>query len=263
VSILDKILAEKKLEIASKKAEVSARQLQEQSTFKPRAFVKQFLEHDKPRVIAEIKKASPSKGIICPDFEPLQIAKRYQLDGASAFSILTDEKFFQGKLEYLAEVRAANPELPILRKDFIIDPYQVSETIAAGADALLLIVSALEKPLLSELYDAALRSGLDILIEVHTAAEMETALELDLDGKKTLLGVNNRNLNNFEVSLDTTLEIFKSSKKELSTKGVSLISESGINTKEDILLLEKAGIDGFLIGESIVKDKALLAKLLG
>ena len=259
-SILDEILAEKKAEVASKKTKGSA--ALKATSFSPRGFVEKFLANSAPRVIAEIKKASPSKGIICEDFKPVDIAQRYEKDGAAAFSILTDEKYFKGHSDYLTQIREALPEVVILRKDFIIDPFQVEESKAFGADALLLIVSALEQSLLAELYAESVAAGLDVLIEVHDCKEMERALSLDLSPKRVLIGVNNRDLNSFDVSLETTKGIAEVFKKDLEELGVSLISESGINSKEDIVSLQAAGASGFLIGESIMKDEALLKKLL-
>ncbi len=194
-------------------------------------------------IISEIKKASPSKGLIQPNFHPVQIARAYEQAGASAISILTDVSFFQGSIQYLADVRAQT-SLPLLRKDFIIDRVQIDEACRAGADVILLIVAALDKQVLRELSAYAKELGLDVLIEVHSEDELEPALAAE----PSVIGVNNRNLHNFEVSLDTTLRLMN-----LIPTDIPAIAESGVKTSADAALLAAAGVDGLLIGESLMR----------
>tara|TARA_B100000579_G_C22651218_1_gene766323 strand:- start:4 stop:786 length:783 start_codon:yes stop_codon:yes gene_type:complete len=195
-------------------------------------------------IIAEIKKASPSKGLIRQDFEPIKIAEDYETNGAVSLSVLTDEPFFQGKLEYLHMVRNACA-LPILRKDFMIDPYQIYETKASGGDCILLIVAALELAQLKEFSQLADELNLDVLIEVHSEDELNTALSID----PRLLGINNRDLTTFEVDKSLAIELAKQISKD-----VIVVSESGINSREDILSSKEEGIHSFLIGESFMRE---------
>lgn len=201
-----------------------------------------------PAIIAEVKRASPSKGIICKDFDPLRIASDYIAAGATAMSVLTDEQYFQGSMEYLKLIKEQFPSIPVLQKDFIISEFQLQEARAIGADAILLIVAALEEVLLKQLFTKAIALGLDVIVEVHNHSELEKALPLFNQGvlKRALLGINNRNLHTFETSLET----FRS----LATKaqGPSLIAESGIRTAEDIRFLRQSGAQGYLIGESLL-----------
>lgn len=197
----------------------------------------------RPAVIAEIKKASPSKGLIREDFDPVDIARRYEAAGASALSVLTDQDFFQGHEDYLRAARNA-VSLPVLRKDFIIDPWQVFETRAMGADAVLLIVAALSDAQLDQLYHAAQRAGCDVLVEVHTADELARALKLNIE----LIGINNRDLHTFDTRLDTTLEL-----AEQVPGDHLVITESGIHTRDDVRLMRKNGINGFLVGEAFMR----------
>jgi len=194
-------------------------------------------------VIAEIKKASPSKGVIREDFKPQDIAISYAKHGASCLSVLTDEKYFQGHADYLKSARDAC-QLPVLRKDFMIDPYQVYEARAMGADAILLIVAALGDPMMSDLEQSAMALGLDVLVEVHNEQELERALRL----QTPLLGINNRNLRSFETMLETTLSML-----ELIPDDKIVISESGIHTTEDVERLRAADVNGFLIGEAFMR----------
>lgn len=194
-------------------------------------------------VIAEIKKASPSKGVLRADFEPADIAQTYAEHGAACLSVLTDQQFFQGRIDYLKQARASCP-LPVLRKDFIVDAYQVYESRAIGADAILLIAACLDDAQLRE-YEAIARSlDMAVLVEVHDAAELARALQL----KTPLIGVNNRNLKTFEVSLDTTLTL----RHELPADRL-LVSESGIQSRDDVLRLAAAGVSAFLVGESFMR----------
>lgn len=203
-----------------------------------------------PAVIAEVKKASPSKGLIRPDFDPLSIAKSYEAAGASAISVLTDEKFFQGSLDYLTLVKHS-VRLPVLRKDFLIDEYQVYEARAAGADAVLLIVAALEKDRLTSLMDCASELGMQCLVEVHDEHEMQTAIE----SGAALIGINNRNLQTFEVTLDTTTRL-----RPMVSTG-RIVSESGIFTHDDMLKLGELGVDAVLVGEALMRERDIETKL--
>ena len=195
-------------------------------------------------IIAEIKKASPSKGLIRQDFEPEKIAEDYEANGATSLSILTDEPFFQGKLEYLDMVRKICA-LPILRKDFMIDPYQIYETKASGGDCILLIVAALDLAQLKDFSQLAEELDLDVLIEVHSENELNTALSID----PKLIGINNRDLTTFEVDKNLAIELAKKISKD-----VIIVSESGISSREDIVFAKEQGIHSFLIGESFMRE---------
>jgi indole-3-glycerol phosphate synthase len=197
-------------------------------------------------VIAEVKKASPSKGVISATFDPIAIADTYEKGGATAISVLTDEKYFQGSLRYLEAVRE-KVTLPVLRKDFIIDPVQVLESAQTGADAMLLIVAILDMNQMRELYFAAMELSLDPLIEVHTMKECERVLKLS--PLPRLIGINNRDLSTFETDISTTISIIKNIPRE-----VMVISESGIGTKEQAQALFRAGVKGILAGESLMRS---------
>ena len=194
-------------------------------------------------VIAEIKKASPSKGVLRADFEPADIAQTYAEHGAACLSVLTDQQFFQGRIDYLKQARASCP-LPVLRKDFIIDAYQVYESRAIGADAVVLIAACHDDAQLRDFEAIARSLDMAVLVEVHDAAELARALEL----KTPLIGVNNRNLKTFEVSLDTTLTL-----RHAMPAGRLLVSESGIQSRDDVLRLAAAGVNAFLVGESFMR----------
>ena len=198
-----------------------------------------------PAVIAEIKKASPSAGVIREDFQPGAIARSYESAGAACLSVLTDRDFFQGDASYLREARDAC-RLPVLRKDFMMDPWQIPESRVMGADCILLIAAALEQSLMQELLGLAKESGMDVLIEVHDEAEMERALQLDHD----LIGVNNRNLNTFETSLATSERL-----KKMLSDDQMLVTESGIRTTADVKRMQSSGINSFLVGEAFMREE--------
>ncbi len=207
-------------------------------------------------VIAEIKKASPSKGVLRESFDPATIAASYERAGAACLSVLTDRPFFQGAAEYLQAARAACA-LPALRKEFIIDPYQVAESRALGADAILLIVAALEDPQMAELEAAAQALGMDVLVEIHDADELDRALTL----KTPLLGINNRNLRNFSVTLDTTFNLLPRVPSDRL-----VVTESGIATRRDVDLMRDRGVHAFLVGEAFMRAPdpgAALSALFG
>jgi indole-3-glycerol phosphate synthase len=196
-----------------------------------------------PAVIAEVKKASPSKGVIREHFHPAHIAASYEEGGATCLSVLTDIDFFQGADGYLQEARAAC-SLPVLRKDFTLDTYQIWEARALGADAILLIVACLELPILRALYDCAIEVGLDVLIEVHDERELDEALTLGAD----MIGINNRNLHTFETSLDTTFDLL-----ERIPVGVQVVTESGFSTPDQVVKMRARGVQSFLIGEAFMR----------
>lgn len=200
-------------------------------------------------LIAEVKKASPSKGIIREDFTPLELAKAYESGGATCISVLTDFPSFQGKGKYLSEISKAI-NLPTLRKDFMLDPHQIYESRSLGADCILLILAMIDDYQARELEEIALKLGMDILMEVHDEDELERALEL----KSSLIGINNRNLNTFHVTLDTSLELIKE-----IPEGIHVVSESGLFTKEDLDLLAEQGIRSFLIGESLMRKQDIVS----
>ncbi len=247
--ILNKILATKKTEVAASKLAVSLDQLQAQAEAQgePRDFVGSIhkkIMANKAAVIAEIKKASPSKGVIREDFKPAEIAKSYEKAGAACLSVLTDEQYFQGSAAYLKQARAAC-KLPVLRKDFIIDEYQVFEARAMGADCILLIVAALELAQMQKLEALANELGMAVLVEVHDADELALALQLDTP----LIGINNRNLRTFEVSLQTTLDLLK-----IMPEDRFVVTESGIFTPDDVELMMDNQVQGFLVGEAFMRQ---------
>ncbi|MED5603059.1 MAG: indole-3-glycerol phosphate synthase TrpC [Pseudomonadota bacterium] len=247
-TILERIVERKREEIQAGQQRYSLGELEAMAgnQGKARGFAKSLyasVAAGRPAVIAEVKKASPSKGLIREDFDPVDIARRYEGAGASALSVLTDQDFFQGHEDYLRAARNA-VSLPVLRKDFIIDPWQVFETRAMGADAVLLIVAALSDAQLDQLYHAAQRAGCDVLVEVHTADELARALKLNIE----LIGINNRDLHTFDTRLDTTLEL-----AEQVPGDHLVITESGIHTRDDVRLMCKNGINGFLVGEAFMR----------
>jgi indole-3-glycerol phosphate synthase len=245
--ILIKILQRKREEIAEREARIPLEKLKQQipSQTETRGFVNALVNRvaeGKPAVIAEIKKASPSKGIIRANFDPVEIAKSYAEAGATCLSVLTDIDFFQGFDAYLVDARNAC-DLPVIRKDFIVDAYQVYEARVMGADCILLIVAALDDAKLTELSDLAAELGLDVLVEVHDEAELERALKLP----NKLVGINNRNLRTFETSLDTTLSMLDKIPDDRL-----VVTESGIHTPEDIKLMRDNNVNCFLVGEAFM-----------
>jgi indole-3-glycerol phosphate synthase len=247
-TILKKIIARKHEEIAERRQQQSVADLEalikQQSAC--RGFVDAMaakLSAGQSAVIAEAKKASPSKGVIREDFDPAAIAKSYQAGGAACLSVLTDADFFQGSEAYLIQARAAC-SLPVIRKDFIVDPYQVVEARSIGADCILLIVSALEDTQMAELDQAAKALGMDVLIEVHDQQELERSLPLG----NTLVGINNRNLNTFETSLETTFELLS-----MIPDDRIVVTESSIHTPADVSAMREKGVNAFLVGEAFMR----------
>jgi indole-3-glycerol phosphate synthase len=246
--ILNKILATKAEEVAAAKQRISAAQIQ--AYFSDKKTIRDFagaietkIANGYAGVIAEIKKASPSKGVIREQFDPPAIAKSYEAGGAACLSVLTDRIYFQGAPEYLGRARAAC-SLPVLRKDFIIDPYQIDEARGMGADCILLIVAALDLVQLKEFEAHAHALGMAVLVEVHDAAELALAAQM----RTRLIGVNNRNLRTFEVSLQTTLDLLK--EMPLDRR---VVTESGILTAADVARMREANVDAFLVGEAFMR----------
>ena len=239
--ILDTIVARKHEEVAALK-ERGLPQL-EQPVEAPRGFIRALTTAPGVAIIAEAKKASPSKGVIQPDFDPVRIARNYKQGGAHCLSVLTDVDFFQGSLAYIPLVREA-VNLPVLRKDFIIDPLQIEEARAVGADAILLIAAILDVEQLRDFRLLAESLGMDALVEVHDERELDAALAAE----SRLIGVNNRNLNDFTVSLETTFRLLKK-----IPKTTPVVSESGIASVSDMLRLKAAGVKAALIGESLMR----------
>lgn len=245
-SVLEKIVATKREEVRKRRAAVPMDALpeREDSIRGFRSALAAKLAEGHPAVIAEIKKASPSKGLIRADFDPVAIATSYERGGAACLSCLTDEHYFQGHDEYLKAARQAT-QLPVLRKDFVIDAYQVAEAYALGADCILLIAAILDSSALADLYVQAQEMGLDVLIEVHDEKECEQALSL----APPLLGINNRDLHDFSVSLQTTLDLLPS-----IPPGTLLVTESGIQTTKDVRTMQSAGVNAFLVGEAFMRE---------
>ncbi len=247
--ILQKILDTKHGEVtaAMEKLPLVMMRNEASNASSPRDFVgaiRAKIAANKPAVIAEIKKASPSKGVIREDFRPAEIAASYEKGGAACLSVLTDEQYFQGNAEYLKQARAAC-DLPVLRKDFMIAPYQVYEARAMGADCILLIVAALNLARMKELETLAHDLGMAVLVEVHDGEELDLALQLDTP----LVGINNRNLRTFDVTLDTTLGLL-----ERIPKGRIVVTESGIFTPEDVALMRSHDVHTFLVGEAFMRQ---------
>jgi indole-3-glycerol phosphate synthase len=252
-TILDEIVAYKRTFLAQQMARIPFEKMAElaDESPDPPSFFEGLADGDDIAVISEVKKASPSKGLIRADFDPVGIAEIYEANGASALSVLTDEKFFQGSIDFLAQISNA-VQLPILRKDFTIDPYQIYEARAMGAAAVLLIVSILTPEDLDSYLALSQELGLDALVEVHTEEE----LVLALDAGAEIVGINNRNLKTFETTLETTFSFIDRMPDEILK-----VSESGIYTREDVVKLRDAGADAVLVGESLMREADIGAKL--
>ncbi|MEA2107792.1 MAG: indole-3-glycerol phosphate synthase TrpC [Pseudomonadota bacterium] len=243
MNILEKIVARKKIEVA----ELKQRGIMPSSPpafEKCRSLAAALFREPYPRVIAEVKKASPSAGLLSADFDPPSLATAYEKGGAAALSVVTDEHFFKGDISWLASLRSL-VELPLLRKDFIIDPLQVRESRAAGADAILLIAAILSRDELRELLDIAADQGLECLVEVHDEKELEKVLSTPA----VIIGINNRNLKDFTIDLETTLRL-----RKLIPENRLVVSESGIDHHAQLIRLAAAGVQGVLVGTSLVKS---------
>ena len=246
MNILDEIFAYKRREVAERKQVISedAVRLAAEQAAPALDFVHALRSAPcTPALIAEVKCASPSKGLLAADFDPLRLAKTYAENGASAISVLTDEKYFQGSLQYLRQIRSELPRMPLLRKDFLCDPYQVYEARAAGADAVLLIAAHLSHTDIVGLQSLAHQLGMAVLVEAHSKEELDMAL----DCSAVLVGINNRDLRDFTVRLQTTLDL-----RPHVPPGVCLVAESGIHNADDVQRLSQAGIDAILVGEALV-----------
>jgi indole-3-glycerol phosphate synthase len=261
MNILDKIVEQKEIEVAKLPVRIIAAGDLHDAMLEHgerRDFVAALR---KPRfgsvgLIAEVKKASPSAGVICQDFDPIRIATAYEAAGASCLSVLTDEQFFQGSLDYLREIRTA-VKLPLLRKDFIIDERQILEAIEWGADAILLIVAILDDEQLAKFHALATEAGLAVLVEVHDEEELDRALKLS----PMLIGVNNRNLKTSKVDLATTENLAAKLRVLKTTSAHILVAESGIQTRADVDRLKKCGASAILVGESLMRDGDIKSKV--
>lgn len=254
--ILERICQDKRAHVAACRANRSLESLTAaaKDTSPPRGFAARLsaaVEGGRYGLICEIKKASPSKGLICEDFAPASLASGYEAGGAACLSVLTDVPYFQGSDSDLTDARGA-VTLPVLRKDFMVDPYQIVESRALGADCVLLILAALGDAQAKELEDAALGSGLDVLVEVHNATELDRALQLQTQ----LIGINNRDLKTFDTTLETTFALRPS-----IPAGVTVVSESGIDNRDDVERLAAAAIDAILVGEALMREPDPGAKL--
>jgi indole-3-glycerol phosphate synthase len=248
LNVLERIMAVKRAEVAASKDALASAEVQARarSASPPRDFVaamRHKIDGGAAAVIAEIKRASPSRGILREDFAPVDIARSYEAGGAACLSVLTDRQFFQGRQEHLQAARAAC-SLPVLRKDFIFDPYQVHEARAMGADCILLIAACLSAPEMKGLEEAAAALGMAVLVEVHDAAELDAALEL----RTPLLGINNRDLRSFETRLETTLDLLPGIPGDRI-----VITESGILSTADVTRMRSAGVHAFLVGEAFMR----------
>lgn len=257
-NILQKIVTTKRAEVAEAKQRVPMSELRARLADVPpaRNFFVPLAAGPPIKLIAEVKKASPSAGVIRDDFDPVAIAKIYKAHGASCISVLTDEPYFQGRLEYLQQIRAA-VKLPVLRKDFILDEYQVIEARAAGADAVLLIAECLDDCNLRKLFNATCELGMMPLVELYEPENLQRVFDVGA----TLIGVNNRNLRTFEVDLEHTIRM-----RDRVPDECVLVGESGIRTREDVRRLEAAGVDAMLVGESLTREPdigAAVDRLLG
>jgi indole-3-glycerol phosphate synthase len=253
--ILDEIVENKRKEIEAAKNRVPLAHLQRLAEQQPEPvdFIG-ALQGPGIKLIAEVKKASPSRGVIRADFDPLDIARIYAANGAAAISVLTDEKYFQGKLEYLLQIKhaLAGRRVPLLRKDFIIDPYQVYESRAYGADAILLIAAILNKERLISLLELSRQQGMVCLVEVHNEAELHRVLQTDARA----IGINNRDLATMKVDINTTERL-----RSMVPEGRLVVSESGIKTRGDIVMMESLGINAVLVGETLMESVDIAGKL--
>ncbi|MBE7928354.1 indole-3-glycerol phosphate synthase TrpC [Pseudomonas saudiphocaensis] len=255
-TVLEKIITRKYEEVAQRRAQVGLAELERLAGIADpvRGFARRLQEQvasKQPAVIAEIKKASPSKGVLREDFDPAEIARSYEAGGATCLSVLTDIDFFQGADEYLQQARSAC-NLPVIRKDFMVDPYQVVEARALGADCILLIVAALSDEQMKELADVAAEQGLDVLVEVHDGAELERALGIEAP----LIGINNRDLHTFELDLETTLDLLPRIPRDRV-----VVTESGILHRADVELMEINQVYAFLVGEAFMRAEQPGAEL--
>ena len=251
--ILDKIYSHKLKEVAEDKGRVSVETLKESCKVSSQTgiFRKALKRNNELRVIAEVKKASPSAGIIREDFDYVAIAREYESSGAAAISVLTDKEFFKGDLKYLAEIKGG-VKIPLLRKDFIIDPYQIYEAGAAGADAILLIARLLTKEQIDSFLAISRNLGMECLVEIHDRAELDKILETESE----IIGINNRDLHTFQTDLNTTLRLCP-----LIPGEKVIVSESGIKTRADVRRLENAGVDAILIGETLMRSSNISSKM--
>ena len=250
--ILQQIISEKRLEIAELNRSLPIAILEERIANRdaPRDFLRS-VSQERMQLIAEVKKASPSKGVLCPDLDPVVLGKSYAESGAAAISVLTEVNHFQGSLEYMSVIKD-KVDIPLLRKDFIFDEYQIYESAAFGADALLLIAAILSQEQLSRLLQLSHRLGLDCLVEVHDETELEQAIQ----SQTKIIGINNRDLNTFEVDTNTTGRLVP-----LVPVGTSVISESGIKSREDIVTMMEYGVNAVLIGEALVTAESVPDKI--
>lgn len=250
--MLDKIIAQKRKEVEQRKRDIPLSHLEECiAHLKPPLDLAQALKGDSMRLIAEVKKASPSRGVLCPNFNPVELARSYAQGGAAAISVLTEQDYFQGSIDHLLAIRR-EIQLPLLRKDFIFDPYQIYESRAYGADALLLIVAILSQEQLGELLSLSHSLGLKCLVEVHNQDEVERALQSQAE----IIGINNRDLNSFTVDLDTTRRL-----RPLIPPEKIVVSESGINRRQDVVKLKGWGVNAVLVGEALVTADDVITKM--
>ncbi|MAK12542.1 MAG: indole-3-glycerol phosphate synthase [Candidatus Pelagibacter sp.] len=254
MNILEKIIIDKKKEVETDKILYPLNEIKKCISFKKNLFsqnLKKFKNNNIPAIIAEIKKASPSKGILVENFNHLDIAGKYVENNAACLSVLTEKKYFLGNKKYIGDIKKKY-NIPILNKDFFIDTYQVYEANKNGADCILIIISATSNEMIKSLINVSLELGMDYILEVHNEKEMEIALNFS----GAIIGINNRNLQNFEVSLDNTIRIFK--EFESSLKNKTLISESGFKDKNDLIKIKnETGINNYLIGESLIKSDSI------
>jgi indole-3-glycerol phosphate synthase len=255
MTILDEIFNVKRLEIAEKKKHIPIAKVQALCATAPAAIDFEAALHmspTKPSLIAEVKCASPSRGLIAADFDPLNLARIYQSNGAAAISVLTDQRFFKGDLEHLQGIAGLKPRLPLLRKDFHFDAYQIYEARAAGADAVLLIAAGLPFEQLRELHELTIQLGMAALVEIHSPQELDVAIKLD----PTLIGINNRDLRDFKVDLQVTHRI-----SPLIPDGICVVAESGIHSAEDVQEMRDTGVDAVLVGEALVSAPDVATKV--